>query len=718
MSAKREPSDKPDLAAMEKGYWQQTEIARAREDAKMEAEFRHRQDGSRGRLVDLYNRKSQLENELQSLVSSITYQEQEQERLVRDYEETRAQLRVQRQNEDLRQQEWFSQAREREAKQGYRPKSNGRQSSNGELPPLAAVRGWTSINGSRRRSRREEDDEPPADPGNLLGSVYHNPVDDSDANSQGMVRNGSFRSPSRAFSAGVSTEDENLSGQARKNGERPLKPKERHSLPTFTSVVRSPAGKPLTPEEAVAAFRSHPPSGRKSLPEAKRASTPIKDEEEVNDGKEITRENLVIKDDGKFITEPPMYAGIPLEKIHEKHEYWDPEWESLVSIIQPQVEKWHERHEHAKQDQTAARHSVFLANRQINRGKQILDFLNNESVNFHPYQFVGKEMMSKFYKTLINYDTMFRLANVHEELKKFDLDITPLDWLRQRIYEVATAQGERFNLSKYIHDLYHDAKLKALREKHGFGNIGRPSGYKLGERDLNKPPKTKTKRDSTGPGSVRKKGRRSIGQVDPDGVPGMDDLQQGFQQPPQEVLEPVTPRLQKRQRLETVPPPPAPEDDDLESLGFTSTDSFSAGRIMHLDYRVYQIKTRALTTSTEVTQYWTWKSDQNMFEHQVLRDVHPRVTWGFYQKPIDFNLKLTDLVEIQYASDSQKVVVVVKDQKRGDILAHFKRERTKRRFLAFAKKKQVKLVKSMSAQIEDAWVQMKSETLPNEESDT
>lgn len=65
--------------------------------------------------------------------------------------------------------------------------------------------------------------------------------------------------------------------------------------------------------------KSRSPSGRKSLPEAKRSATPIKEEQEVNDGKEINRENFIIKDNGKIITEPPMYAGIPLEKIHENH---------------------------------------------------------------------------------------------------------------------------------------------------------------------------------------------------------------------------------------------------------------------------------------------------------------------------------------------------------------------------------------------------------------
>ena len=38
---------------------------------------------------------------------------------------------------------------------------------------------------------------------------------------------------------------------------------------------------------------------------------------------EITRENLVVKNNGSIITEPSMCAGIPLEVIDEGHGYWD-----------------------------------------------------------------------------------------------------------------------------------------------------------------------------------------------------------------------------------------------------------------------------------------------------------------------------------------------------------------------------------------------------------
>lgn len=443
------------------------------------------------------------------------------------------------------------------------------------------------------------------------------------------------------------------------------------------------------------------PPSRKSLPSAK-GSVPLTENPTlpISAGQEITRDKLVFKDDGHVITEPAMYAGIPLERIDHNHPYWDPEWEPLEAIIQPQLDKWKEKLDQLRRSNESPRHTIFLANRQVNRGQSVIDFIKDES--WHPYQFVGKDMMGKFYKTLVNYDTMFRLVNVHEELKKFDLEVTSLEWLRQRMYDIAEAQGDKFNLSKTMHDLYHDASLKYLREKHGFGNIGRPSGYKLNkdpEKAAAKKFKQEAKQEANQEikqesGSIRRKARRSIGQVDPDDTPSIDDMQRGLEQPQSEPLEPVTPRLQKRQRIEPVLTVEEPEDDDLEHSGWTSTDSFSAGRIMHLDWRVYQIKTRALTTSPEVTQYWTWKQEKNLFEHQVLRDVHPKVTWGFYQKPINFDLSLEEIIEIKYAPDSQKIIVYITDEKRGNTLAYFKRERTKKRFLSFAKKKGIKLAKS------------------------
>lgn len=485
------------------------------------------------------------------------------------------------------------------------------------------------------------------------------------------------------------------------------------------------------------------PSGRRSLPSG-RSQAASTEATIPPDTSEINKDTLILKHDGHAYLEPPMYEGVPLERIDKNHPYWDPEWEPLEDIIVPQLEKWQEKLDILRRTPEAVRHTVFLANRQVNRGQAVVDFLKDG--DFHPYQYVGKEMMKKFYKTFINYDTMFRLVNVHEELKKFELDVTPLEWLRQRMFEVSRDQGDKFSLSKYTHDLYHDYKLKALREKHGFGNIGRPSGYKVGEKNTDKMKNGKVKRESS-VGDLRRKSRR-ISQVDMGGDPAMmDHYHHTMHQHPQqrqEYLEPVTPRQSKRLRLEAdamavsgggmhphahvhaqgqvqtqahpqalaiahaqhaqqvqghaaAPVPvkiePEPEVDELDHDGYTSTDSFSAGRIMHLDFRIYQIKTSELTTSTEITQYWTWSQEKSMFEHQVLRDVHPKVTWGYYQQHITFDLKLHEIDQVVYNKDCLKVIVVTKTD-RGNILVHFKRDRTLKRFLSFSRRKGVQLIKS------------------------
>ncbi|KAI1373012.1 hypothetical protein F4677DRAFT_430723 [Hypoxylon crocopeplum] len=713
MSAKKE-------SEMEKAYWDKIRYTREKEDAKDNQEYAAHQDQLRIRLVELYDRKTQLQQELQDVIGGIQFHEEQQEHVAHKFDDRRSQILAKRREEDLAQEEWLARSREDAAsKENARPKSSSdRRQSSRDMPAQPNGAGWTSINGARRRSRREEEEEPPADPGNLLSSIYHNPVEEPDSlNGRAMpLRSSSIRTRPVTASNGVAVEADASASEgqpAARARDRPLKPKQRHSLPSIPASARPVNGKPTGPEPS-GETKTKSPSGRKSLPNAKGSAPPTESPTPVpNEALEITRDKLVLKDDGKVLTGPPMFAGIPLERIDKAHPYWDPEWEPLEDFIQPQLDKWKEKLGTLKQAPESIRHTVFLANRQVNRGQAVINFLRDE--DWHPYQFVGKEMMNKFYKTFINYDTMFRLVNVHQELKKFSLDVTPLEWLRQRMYDLVEEQGDKFNLSKTTHDLYHDLNLKYLRGKHGFGNIGRPSGYKLRDKDPEEATTKKVKQETTG--SVRRRGRRSIGQVDPEDAPNVEGMQKGLEQPPSEYLEPVTPRLQKRQRLEPAPPKAEPEEDDLDYDGWTSTDSFSAGRIMHLDWRVYQIKTRALTTSAEVTQYWTWKQEKNMFEHQVLRDVRPKVTWGFYQKPINFDLTLEEIKEIQYATDGQKVLVVIDDEKRGNVLAFFKRERTKKRFLSFSKKKGIKLVKSTGVLLEELWQTMESKTMANEDED-
>jgi len=129
---------------------------------------------------------------------------------------------------------------------------------------------------------------------------------------------------------------------------------------------------------------------------------------------------------------------------------------------------------------------------------------------------------------------------------------------------------------------------------------------------------------------------------------------------------------------------------------------------MQLDWRIYQIKHRKCSTNGQVTQYWHYvdKSDpgseETMFEHQVLEDVIPgrrlNVKWGVYKEPIDFHLRFRELTEITYAPDSLNIIIGTKQVRgvtfRGDLVAQFKRERTKRRFLKFMESKGIRLIKT------------------------
>ncbi|KAJ8118636.1 hypothetical protein ONZ43_g3955 [Nemania bipapillata] len=719
-----------DWPTMEADYWQTTRRARDREDAKLAHDHAARQDQLDQDITELHHERSRLQIALEGISANIDFRKAEKARLSQEYDMRRAGLQTQRQEEDRSQQGWFNRARE-----NVRPSDNENsmsRSSSGVLshdrtlphPALTAAAtaaaGWTSINGpSLRRSSRVHDreQEKRSDPGNLFGSVFHNPVDEDVVPTSRPLPLRSIithHQPDAGFkpSAVVHTETgaDRIPGLDRDGVIKPMQG--RHSLPTF------PMGNDLPNESPEGSRRSS--RGRKSLPSVSQINSPTA-EPAIMDDQEITRESLVLKDNGSVMTQPAMFAGVPLEKINENHPFWNAEWEPLERTVQFALDKWKERLENLRQKPDAVRHTMFLANRQVNRGQAVLDFLRDGC--FHPLQFANREMMDKFYKTFINYDTVFRLVNVHEELKKFDLGVTPLEWLRQRLYEISVIQGDKFSLSKTTHDLYHDIKLKALREKHGFGNIGRPSGYKVTEKPGAKvTPKIKPKKEAsakspTSQSETRRRGRRSIGQVDAE-----DEPQLPVAMPNNDYLEPMTPRLQKRQRLDTAMVKVKQEDDlaaqesaaaavELEYEGYSSRDSFSNSRIMHIDFRVYQIKTRVLTTRPDVTQYWTWKHEENKFEHQVLRDVHPQVSWGYYREPDKFNCGVAEIKEIRYASDGQKILVARADETKGDILLFFKRERTKKRFLIFAKKRGVKLVKSSHIHLEEAWNAMNSEMM-------
>ncbi|KAK1970161.1 hypothetical protein LY78DRAFT_281844 [Colletotrichum sublineola] len=459
---------------------------------------------------------------------------------------------------------------------------------------------------------------------------------------------------------------------------------------------------------------SRPNSRDKSFAEGSTAT-----DEAEEDTTPITKATLTLKHDGKVYTHPECMEGVPVEKVDQNHPYWDPSWPEIVPMIEPTLQTWRDKLQAAlEKGQNSMK---FQLGRQVNRGETILKFL--EDADFCPYQLLGKKYMMT---RLVSYDTIFRLADTLRTLEGFKtLDITPLEWLRQRLQELIIAEGPSFNLAKTIHDFYHDSKYVALRLANGKKSIGRPSGMKM------------TPKDS--PGSSRgtpgtKKRKLFINEE----FPGASQrpLAPTPQSQPQPVLPSQTQIFQDELQRSA---PPTPEfsrpfkkfkmtqfpkkakDLDLVYDGFTDTDDYSGDHIGKHDWALSQIKSRLNTVSTGVTQYWHWIPDdgEQVFEHQVLAEGDT-FTWGIYAKPVNFHLELPHVQEMRWATGTRKVIVVCKPgvvvspdgKPRGNLLVEFKRERTKRRFLVFCSKKGVELEKIERDVIERTWDEYESPDVP------
>ncbi|KAK1827014.1 hypothetical protein QBC39DRAFT_185612 [Podospora conica] len=447
---------------------------------------------------------------------------------------------------------------------------------------------------------------------------------------------------------------------------------------------------------------------------------------------EITKEVLILRDDGVVFTDPPAMRGVPLAKIKKGDAYWDDEWPDLEATVAASLGRWEAKHEeHITANSSTS--SKFLANRQINRGKAILKFL--EEGELHPFQIMGKEHVRK---TLANYDKLFRMTQILDELTKFKIDVTPSQWLRHRLCEVLEEKGDKFDLAQTVNDLYHDPKVVAIRYKSGFGNIGRPPGYKPGvdgEASSAKKSSSKRKKPHATPKSTPKKGSTSSAQPGAETEtptapsPSRGPLKSEAQLPRRPLPGHFDQQQQPAGATENVKPeapsgasPDAKKarlDDDINATlaaedldcdGYTTTDSFSQDRIHEEDWRLHQVKHAREQTDAHVTQYWHWIEEEQTFEHQVLSDESRQVKWGVYKEPHDFHLRLGELREVTMARGSNKVVVGTREypgvRPRGELLVDFKRDRTKRRFLKFLKKKGVKLVKTTDAYVEDVWTKI------------
>lgn len=283
--------------------------------------------------------------------------------------------------------------------------------------------------------------------------------------------------------------------KAMKLAEPPKPPAPSPAVIDLEQPNQSPATGPKTDKPTKTGKNGSAPArgnGRRQKPHNstagnKRPSTPnngdqsfSKDMSPFDATEEITEDTLALRHDNMVYLAPELMAGVPRRKISPDHAYWDPSWKSLETYVQNKHDEWVSKVTVLKaipeanltdKDRTA----IFQAGRQINRGKTVLKYLAN--CDSHPYQLVAKSFLTT---SSTHYDTLYRMVATIEELGKFRLSVTPVDWLRQRLYEIHREKGDAFKLDKVLAKLYHDPKLSYLRSKNGFGNIGRPSVFTRG----------------------------------------------------------------------------------------------------------------------------------------------------------------------------------------------------------------------------------------------
>ncbi|KAF4512246.1 hypothetical protein G6O67_001411 [Ophiocordyceps sinensis] len=484
------------------------------------------------------------------------------------------------------------------------------------------------------------------------------------------------------------------------------------AAPAFASVNAMAPFSGFTPANA----RSRPPSRDIPTPSGGSSPRPMASLEPLED---ITRDNLVLRHNGVVYTYPEIVEGVPVAKIDPGHPYWDLGWPCIKSLVEPQLESWREKNSAALQATARGEggSAKFQTGRQVNRGVRILEFLETGEIS--PYQLLSKKFTHTGKGAITSYDTLFRLCESLSELARYNLSVTPIEWLRHRLHEMMLEKGINFNVSKTIHDFYHDPKLSALRAKNGYKSIGRPSGYKTTVQSNGTPQGSSKKRKDTHsqasspretPSAVPSPLAARDGELSP--TPGRRSLE--------ETDSSSDTRLHKRPKH--LSPAPVVAREDSARSEYSETDSWSGAPLTKEDWRLYQVKTRLFTSSTAVTQYWNWQENEQLFEHQVLKDTNP-VTWGVHREPIDFTVRLDDIVEVRWNVDALQVHLVMRKHgatkakqdslPRGDVMAAFKRERTIRRFLEFCRDRNLRTVDVTADEMDIRWGEMQSERLPD-----
>ncbi|EJP61599.1 uncharacterized protein BBA_09442 [Beauveria bassiana ARSEF 2860] len=241
---------------------------------------------------------------------------------------------------------------------------------------------------------------------------------------------------------------------------------------------------PITPGQRLDPSPSSTAAGLKALPTAaqeasvKAYTSPYRPLQAHMSGNSspITKDTLILRHDGSVYTYPKCIEGVPVEKITPSHPYWEPTWPDLRTLVERDL-RVHEMNRSAKK--AGIRDEVvrtYHYDHKVTQGKRILKFLEQDKTS--PYQLLSKRFIGVGHGTITNYNTLYRLCETLESLADYKTDVKPVDWLRQRLHELAEGQGTSFNLAKTIRDFYNDPKLAALRQKAGFKTFGRPKSQR------------------------------------------------------------------------------------------------------------------------------------------------------------------------------------------------------------------------------------------------
>ncbi|PCD21406.1 hypothetical protein AU210_016371 [Fusarium oxysporum f. sp. radicis-cucumerinum] len=130
---------------------------------------------------------------------------------------------------------------------------------------------------------------------------------------------------------------------------------------------------------------------------------------------------------------------------------------------------------------------------------------------------------------------------------------------------------------------------------------------------------------------------------------------------------------------------------------WTDFDSDSAVSLARYDWCLSVVRTRLFTNPSDAAEYWTWKSDDNIFQHRVLKGGK----WCLLQDEINFHVRTADIVEIQWNIKALCVHIIMRKdvvdpsadgKPRRDVIASFPRQCTIRRFPFFCKERGMKMV--------------------------